>query len=124
MGLFRRKEQRAEIQPRSDRVPKVRRLDYFTAKTQGDEGIRRIVSYDKFCEALSTLSLFKSGDAYVLPGAQTTVTPSQSENAISLTVKTIKPERFHDLEHPYNMGLEKELTELIDKFGLKGYEQP
>ena len=64
-------------------------------------------------------NLFKVGDAYVLPEAQTYVSPSEIESHIYLKVRTTRPPKSGS--YPENQGHEESLTRLIKayEFSLK-----
>ena len=59
-------------------------------------------------------NLFKVGDAYVLPEAQTYVIPSEIESHIFLKVRTIRPPKSGS--YPENKGHEETLTRLIKDY--------
>ena len=109
--LFKRKieEQFSTSELREERyfLPK-KRIKYDNTNRTIETSLEQVVC------SLERIALFKAGDLYVLPKAQTYVSPSESESNIYLKVRTIRLPKSSS--YPENKGHEETLTRLIKDY--------
>ena len=116
LSLFKRRTGKVDGKEKS---PTLRRDSYSLLKnrTLYDGSSRTIqTSLEQVLSDLKAISLFQSGDSYVLPGAQTRVSPSENESHIYLDIRTIRPVDISD--HPAH-GHEESLEYIIKKYDFE-----
>ncbi len=82
-------EQKSKPRAQIYSLPKIRTV-------QDGSGREVKTSFSSVIAELEKIALFNSGSGYVLPGAQTFVTPSENNDNIFLSIRTTRPRDYDD----------------------------